>query len=87
MWWDADPEHRDDWLAIFAVMWVAFLAGTDVARVCDGIQRHLFGWERVTVVQFTVPVAAWAGWRAGRLLAGCAGPPPVVPGRSPAGGP
>ncbi|HET6575768.1 MAG TPA: glycosyltransferase 87 family protein, partial [Fimbriiglobus sp.] len=74
LWWTYLPRHRDAWLVLFAVGWVALFVGTDWGRVQDWFLRTKLGMESPVIVQVSVPLLGWAGWRAARLLGGSRGP-------------
>lgn len=65
--WQYEPRHREAWLVLFALGWVALFVSTDCCQVQLWIERRWFGGE-VAVVQLSVPVLGWVGWRAARLL-------------------
>lgn len=60
--WDRVKEHRNDWLAIFAISWIALFVSTPIAKglflLTENRRTHA-GWA----IQLSVPamgaVAAW----------------------------
>jgi hypothetical protein len=68
LWWTHLPRYRDAWLVLFAVGWVALFVGTDFGRVQDWLMRKKLGMDPPVIFQVSVPLLAWVGWRAVRLL-------------------
>jgi len=62
--WDRFPERRDVWLCLFAIVWVVLAASTPLALVQEKFLK-LPG-----VVQISVPVMGFVGWRVARELSG-----------------
>jgi alpha-1,2-mannosyltransferase len=74
LWWNYLPRHRPAWRVLFAVGWVGLFVGTDLGRAQDWLVQR-FGIAPPVIVQVSVPLLGWAGWRAVRLLR----PAPGVP--------
>jgi hypothetical protein len=72
LWWAHLPRLRPAWLVLFAVAWVAMFVSTDFCRIQLWFEHHVLGWndENAILVQVSVPVVAWVGWRVVRLLSG-----------------
>lgn len=68
LWWTHRPHQRDTWLVLFAVVWVAFFISTDFGRIQEWVFKKQLGWQHPAIFQLSVPVVAWAGWKAVRLL-------------------
>jgi len=60
--WERFPESRDVWLCLNTIAWVVLAVSTPLALVEEKF-LHLPG-----VVQISVPVMGWVGWRAAREL-------------------
>jgi len=58
--WDTQVELRGEWLALFAVAWVALFVSTPLTKAQLGLFGH--------AIQTSVPVLAWVALRADRLL-------------------
>lgn len=68
LWWTHRPLQRDAWLIVYAVVWVAMFISTDFGRIQEWLLKKQLGWPQPVIVQLSVPVLAWAGWKAVRLL-------------------
>ena len=60
--------HRLCWGCLFAVAWLALFIGTDWGRVLELVQKSWLAIDPPVILQISVPVLGWAGWRAARLL-------------------
>lgn len=58
--WDVRPDHRERWLLVFAVAWVALFVSTPLTKGQLGVAG--------VAVQVSVPLLAWVGWRTDREL-------------------
>ena len=67
LWWTYAPRHRSAWVVLFAIAWVALFVGTHIGEAQEMIQKKL-GWDTFVIVQLSVPVLGWVGWKATRLL-------------------
>lgn len=61
--WERFPASRDAWLCLFALAWAALLVSTPLALVQI---RYL---QLPVVLQVSIPVLGFVGWRAARELA------------------
>ncbi len=78
LWWTHRPHQRDAWLVMFAAVWVAMFVSTDFGRIQEWLWTKQLGVERPVIVQLSVPVMAWTGWMAVRMLRATAEPPPLL---------
>jgi hypothetical protein len=82
LWWTHLPQYRTSWLVLFAVGWAALFVGTDWGRVQEWLLRDKLGMDPPVIVQVSVPLLGWVGWRAARLLVGSHGRPADSPAES-----
>jgi hypothetical protein len=70
LWWSHLPRLRSAWLVLFAVAWGALFVSTDFCRIQLRIEQYVFDWKQgnAILVQVSVPLLAWVGWRIVRLL-------------------
>lgn len=61
--WDRFPQSRDTWLCLFAAAWTALLVSTPLALL------QIKVLELPRVLQVSIPVLGWVGWRMARELA------------------
>lgn len=73
--WDRFPELRRSWQTWFAVAWIAMFVSTPLTKA----QLDLAG----IAVQVSVPVMAFLGWRAARVLPAVSGESETNPAGSP----
>jgi hypothetical protein len=69
LWRHARPDLRGRWLVLFAAAWAVLFVSTDAGMVQNWVQKRL-GVEHPVIVQISIPVVGWVGWRAMRLLTG-----------------
>ncbi|OWK43237.1 glycosyltransferase family 87 protein [Fimbriiglobus ruber] len=67
-WWVDLPRFRNAWLVLFMAVGTTLFVSTDVGRVQEYVQKKWFDVEYPVVLQLSVPVFAFATWRASRLL-------------------
>jgi hypothetical protein len=78
LWWTNRPHQRDAWLVLFALVWVAMFVSTDFGRVQEWLFKKKLGWQEPVIFQLSVPVLAWAGWKAVYLLSASPEPPGLL---------
>lgn len=61
--WERFPQRRDVWLCLFAMTWAALAASTPLSLVQEKVLKL------PAVVQVSVPIMAFVGWRSARELA------------------
>lgn len=65
--WTHEPRHRDAWIVLIAVGWTALFISTDFCQIQRWAELRWWGTES-RLVQVSVPVLGWVGWRAARVL-------------------
>lgn len=68
LWWQARPDLRGRWLVLFAAGWAVLFMSTDAGMWQEWVQTRWLGVERPVILQLSVPVIGWIGWRAAGLF-------------------
>lgn len=68
LWWAHFPRLRPALLVLYTIMWVALFVSTDVGRAQEWVERQVFNFGTTYVFQLSVPVFAWACWKASKLF-------------------
>lgn len=63
LWWFADQNRQKQWVIPMSVTWLALANSTDICRIWVWLMEHYAGHSPTFLVQISVPVLLWFGWR------------------------